>query len=160
MPMTWGEICADPELARLPYRIETDKWGNILMSPPASGFHSFRQGQITLLLGQQLTGGYVLPECPVQTDEGVKAMDMAWMSKERFTQLSGDGVHQISPEICVEIRSPSNSFQEIQEKLRLYFAKGAVECWVCDRNGLMTFFNAEGPIRRSELCPEFPEQVD
>ena len=40
--MTWEEICADPELARLPYRIETDKWGNILMSPPPDGHHSYR----------------------------------------------------------------------------------------------------------------------
>ena len=96
----------------------------------------------------------------MKTNEGVRAMDSAWMSKERFIQLPDNGVHQVAPEICVEVRSPSNTFQEIQEKLRLYFDKGAVECWICDRNGLMTFFDADGPIRRSVLCPDFPDQVD
>jgi hypothetical protein len=30
----WAELLADPELARLPHRIETDRHGHILMSPP------------------------------------------------------------------------------------------------------------------------------
>jgi hypothetical protein len=29
----WRELLADPELARLPHRIETDRHGRILMSP-------------------------------------------------------------------------------------------------------------------------------
>ena len=158
--MTWEEICADPFLAKSPYRIETDKWGNIVMSPPASGFHSFSQGRIVILLDRLMVGGYGAPECPVLTAAGVKAMDAAWVSKERFAQLPASGVYQTAPEICVEVRSPSNSFQEIQEKLQLYFGAGATECWMCDRNGQMSFYNAEGPIRRSRLCPDFPEQVD
>ena len=158
--MTWEEICADPQLARLPYRIETDKWGNILMSPPPGGFHSFRQGRITRWFGQMMSGGYELPECPVQTAGGIKAMDVGWMSEGRFARLTSEtGVHQIAPEICVEVRSPSNSFEEIQEKMRLYFGIGAIECWVCDREGRMSFFNADGPIPRSELCPDFPDKV-
>jgi hypothetical protein len=32
--MTWSEICEDKLLATLPYRIESDRWGNIVMSPP------------------------------------------------------------------------------------------------------------------------------
>ena len=158
--MTWEEICADPFLAKSPYRIETDHWGNIIMSPPADGFHSFRQSRIAIKLEQMRVGGYGLTECPLQTDAGVKAMDAAWMSKERFDQIPSNGVHRIAPEICVEVRSPSNSFQEIQEKLSLYFAKGAIEGWICDRNGQMSFFDGEGPIRRSILCPQFPELVE
>ena len=130
-----------------------------MLGSPFDGLHSFQQSRIILQFDKSRSGGYGLVAYPLQTDEGVKVMDAAWMSKERFAQLPDNGVHQVAPEICVEVRSPGNSFQEIQEKLQLYFAKGAVECWVCDRNGLMTFFNADGPIRRSELCPEFPEQV-
>jgi hypothetical protein len=34
----WQELLADPDLARLPHRIETDRHGHILMSPrPATG---------------------------------------------------------------------------------------------------------------------------
>ena len=159
--MTWEEICADPLLADLPYRIETDKWGNIVMSPPPGAYHSFRQSRIALRLEQMMTGGYGLTECPVQTSGGVKAMDSAWMSQERFGRVSSaeSSVHQIAPEICVEVRSPRNSFAEIQGKMVLYFDAGAIECWVCDREGRMSFFNAEGPIPRSELCPDFPDII-
>ena len=159
--MTWEEICADPELGRLSYRIETDKWGNILMSPPPGAYHSFRQSRIALRLEQMMTGGYGLTECPVQTSGGVKAMDSAWMSKERFERVSTaeNSVHQIAPEICVEVRSPRNAFAEIQEKLNLYFGTGAIECWVCDREGRMSFFDADGPIPRSILCPDFPDKL-
>ena len=157
--MTWEEICADPFLAQSPYRIETDRWGNIVMSPPASGFHSFSQSRIVIRLEQLMSGGYGLTECPVQTLGGVKAADVAWMSRERFAQLPLSGAHQTAPEICIEVRSPNNSFREIQEKLSLYFDAGAVECWMCDRNGQMNFYNADGPLRRSALCPDFPEQV-
>ena len=159
--MTWEEICADPALANLPYRIETDQWGNILMSPPPGAYHSFRQSRIAMRLEQMLSGGYGLTECPVQTSGGVKAMDSAWMSRERFERVSTaeSSVHQIAPEICVEVRSPRNSFAEIQAKMVLYFDAGAVECWVCDREGRMSFFNAEGPIPRSELCPDFPDTI-
>ena len=159
--MTWEEICADPLLANLPYRIETDKWGNIVMSPPPGGHHSFRQSRIAIKLEQMMSGGFGLTECPVQTAGGVKAMDSAWMSKERFDRLAPreSSVHQIAPEICVEVRSPRNSFAEIQSKMVLYFDAGAIECWVCDREGRMSFFNAEGPIPRSELCPDFPDTI-
>jgi hypothetical protein len=30
----WAEVLADPELAPLPHRIETDRHGHISMSPP------------------------------------------------------------------------------------------------------------------------------
>jgi hypothetical protein len=33
----WEEIHADPYLAKLPHRIETDRYGNIVMSPPPAG---------------------------------------------------------------------------------------------------------------------------
>src|ERR1700686_606429 len=37
---SWTEILADPVLAKLPNRIETDRHGHILMSPPPAFRHS------------------------------------------------------------------------------------------------------------------------
>lgn len=31
--LTWEEVCADPNLEDLPYKIETNEWGQIVMSP-------------------------------------------------------------------------------------------------------------------------------
>ncbi len=130
------------------------------MSPPAGVNHSRSQGGITEQLIRLMPNGSVLPEYPIRTDEGVKAADVAWMSFERQQQLPADTlVSPIAPEICVEVRSPSNSYQEIADKFALYFNKQAQECWMCDKTGRMSFFNADGPISRSELCPEFPTQI-
>ena len=48
----WTEILADPSLAKVPDRIETDRHGHILMTPPSGLRHSERQGQIIGLLIQ------------------------------------------------------------------------------------------------------------
>ncbi len=82
----WEEVCADPNLARLEYRIETDRFGHILMTPPPSFEHSDRQGRILENLTQKLGGrGRARPEVPVSTASGVKAVDVAWISEDRLT---------------------------------------------------------------------------
>jgi hypothetical protein len=57
--------------------------------------------------------------------------------------------------------SPSNTEEEIQEKMALYFDAGAREVWLCAKGGAMSSFTAGGalPVRGSKLCPQFPRQV-
>jgi len=38
--MTWAEICEDRFLTALPYRIETNRWGQVVMSPPPRREHA------------------------------------------------------------------------------------------------------------------------
>jgi Uma2 family endonuclease len=157
--MTWAEICEDKTLAALPYRIESDRWGNIVMSPPPRSRHGEYQGEIALLLRQKLSGGLSIPECPIQTEEGVKAVDVAWVSRERRASRPNDPVYLIAPEICVEVLSPPNLEEELAERRRLFFAKGALEFWVCGLDGQMTFFDPAGTLPQSRLCPDFPRQI-
>lgn len=157
--MTWSEICEDRLLANLPYRIESDRWGNIVMSPPPRSRHAEYQGRIAILLHERLAGGLVLTECPIQTEEGVKAADAAWVSHERRASRPNDPVYLIAPEICVEVLSPSNAEEEMHERRRLFFEKGALEYWLCSLKGEMTFFDPAGLINESRLCPSFPTQI-
>ena len=158
--MTWEEIHADPNLTNLPYRIESDKWGNVVLSPPPAADHAEYQSIVAATLLRLLPEGFSMGECPIQTREGVKAADAAWMSRERRRARPANSLtYLVAPEICVEVRSPSNSYREILEKLELYFDIGAKECWMCDQTGYMTFFNTEGQIARSVLCPDFPAQL-
>ena len=157
--MTWAEICDDKVLATLPYRIESDRWGNIVMSPPPRSRHAEYQTEIAMLLRQKLRGGRSITECPIQTDEGVKAADVAWVSNERRASRPNDPVYLIAPEICIEVVSPSNSEAELAERKQLYFQKGAFEFWLCGLYGEMTFFDPAGEIPVSRLCPDFPKQV-
>jgi len=59
----WVSILADRSLANLAYRVETNAYGQLLMSPPASGGHSNRQGEIAFQL-RRLLGGKALKEEP------------------------------------------------------------------------------------------------
>jgi len=157
--MTWAEVCDDTTLAALPNRIETDRWGRIVMSPPPRSRHGEYQFEIAGLLRSLLHGGRGLTECPIQTAEGVKAADVAWISRARRASKPNDPVFLIAPEICVEIQSPSDATAELMERKRLFFEKGAVEFWLCDLEGHVSFFDPAGEIPRSQLCPDFPKHV-
>lgn len=105
--------------------------------------------------------GEVLPECPISTADGVRAADVAWASAERWRELGNRACFTVAPEICVEVLSPSNSEEEIDEKRALYFGAGAVEVWVCGLFGQMSFFGKGGEkLERSGLCSEFPGEIE
>src|SRR5438128_7034243 len=127
----WAELLANRELARFEGRIETDRHGHIIMSPPPAPSHGSFQASIAHLLKSLLAQGAVLTECPISTADGVKAADVAWASPERIKELGEQVCFPRSPEICVEVLSPCNTGTEIQEKRALYFDAGAKEVWVC-----------------------------
>ena len=58
----WAQLLADPDLARLPHRIETDRHGHILMSPPPAPSHGVKQAKIATLFDQLLPKGVVITE--------------------------------------------------------------------------------------------------
>ena len=157
--MTWDEVCTNRYLQDLPFRIETNRWGQIVMSPPHND-HSFAQSSIFRLLLKKMKGGEVLQETVIDTEDGNKVADTIWMSKAFYKAHKGQSSFKHAPEICVEVKSPSNTGGELLEKKDLYFKAGAQEVWIREQSGTMKFFNAEGPLERSILCPTFPLQVE
>ena len=97
-----------------------------------------------------------MPECPVQTAAGVRVPDVAWTSPQRRQPV----IYTLAPEICVEVLSPHDDDEEMAEKRALYFAAGALECWVCAEDGRMSFYNAAGRLDGSGFCPDFPALVE
>ncbi len=158
----WDEVLQDRSLDGHAGRIETNAWGQIVMSPPAAEPHSNRQGEIAYQL-RVLLGGRAKPECPMLTSDGVNAVDVGWYSMLRHRQVAGQTACEIAPEICVEILSPSNTPNEIENKFRLYFDAGAEECWVCDLKGNMTYHTKNAPDEAkstSSLCCNFPSRIE
>jgi Uma2 family endonuclease len=156
--MEWQEVCENKYLQDLPFKIELNKWGQIVMSP-AKPKHSFYQGRIQSLLESILSTGEVMPELAIQTTDGVKVADVVWASDERVSIILEEDVASIAPEICVEIKSASNTLEEMETKKDLYFEAKAEEVWVCDKNGNLTFFNKQGKLEKSLLVPDFPTQI-
>src|SRR5271163_620380 len=71
----WKQLGADRELAKLPYKIETDRLGRILMSPPPFFDHVRHVATIIELLHAHMPVGKALAETPVITSDGVKVTD-------------------------------------------------------------------------------------
>lgn len=158
-PKTWKEICETFPLKDLPYKIETDKKGNILMSPVYVK-HGFFQSKIAILLSRLAPNGITVVECAVQTKDGTKVSDVAWFTKERWAKVKEDYDVHISPEIAVEVLSLSNTVAEIEQKKVLYFEAGSLEFWICDLEGNLYFYNKDSKLTQSKLIPEFPTKIN
>src|SRR5947207_5221784 len=157
----WTKVLADRFLAGLPHRIETDRYGQIVMSPPPAPEHGEEQAEIVSVLKKLLPKGHVITECPVSTAEGVKGVDVTWSSKERRRAQRGQICFTQAAEICVEVVSPGNTRRELREKKALFFAAGAEEVWFCHRDRRMEFFRKAAPETSADsaLCPAFPKRI-
>jgi Uma2 family endonuclease len=156
--MTWAELCEDKRFADLPGKVELNARGQIIMSPTKNyhGNHAFRIGN---LLEQLMCGGEVVVECAVETEDGVKEADCAWLSQQLWDKVKDDYACTPAPEICVEVISPSNTEAEMMIKCSLFIKAGALEYWLCDAAGSLRFFNAQSELETSILCPKFPKSL-
>src|SRR5262245_62391762 len=106
--MTWDEVICNPLLRNLPFKIELNRFGQIVMSPASN-----RQGRLRVEIGFELRcrrkEGSVIFGCSIGTSDGVKVCDVAWTSDDFFAEYSDVTPYPKAPEICVEVTSPSNS---------------------------------------------------
>ncbi len=147
--MEWSEVIDNPFLQNLPFKIEMDKWGKILMSP-AGNNHGNLQYKVGKKLDLGKNSGEIIIECSIKTPEGVKVADVAWASDEFMAEHGFKTPYKVSPEIVVEVVSPSNSKKEMMFKTELYLNQGAREVWLVDQKGGITFFSTEGQLEKSK----------
>lgn len=150
----WQEAIQNPFLQNLPYKIESNKFGQLLMSP-ASNWHGRTQFNVGNLIKEAKKGGVIIMECSILTNEGVRVADVAWVSDEFYAEFGDVTPYPKAPEICVEIKSPANSKGEMEEKIRLYLEKGAQEVWIVDEKSKTTFYTHTGKIKKSKLIEDF-----
>jgi Uma2 family endonuclease len=157
--MDYRELCADPHLRDLPFKIELNEHGTILMTP-ASNRHGRFQGRITSAIERIMERGDVICECSVDTAKGTKVMDVAWASPDFLNQHGDETPYPVAPEVCVEIVSPTNSPAEIGEKTDLYLARGAKEVWTCNDDGTLRFYSYQGEIPESKIVAGMPSKIE
>src|SRR5205809_162149 len=116
----WSELLADPAVRKIEWRVETDRYGHIIVIPSPAPKHGGFQLEIGSLLCSLMPNGRAMAECPVSTADGVKAADVAWASPEVLAESGDRSCFARSPEICVEVLSPDNSQAEMREKMVLY----------------------------------------
>ena len=77
--MTWDEVCANRYLRDLPFWIETNRRGQIVIGPPHND-HRYAQSSIYDLLREKMRRGRALQETVIDTEDGNKLADATWMS--------------------------------------------------------------------------------
>jgi Uma2 family endonuclease len=158
--MEWREVVEHPSLKDLPFKIETSAEGYIMMTP-ARGKHGIYQNLIARALDRLTRVGQIFMECPIETSDKTKVADVAWGSTEFYRKnRDNDNPYPESPEVVIEVKSPSNSEKAMKWKAALYFERGAKEVWFCDDDGNMRFFNPQGELERSEMFGKFPGHID
>jgi Uma2 family endonuclease len=153
----WQQMLDDPLLAAIPFKVELNEKGAIEVSP-ANTRHGMLQAFVARELGRLLPHGTTFTECPVETEIGVRVPDVAWASPAFVARHGLPASFARSPELCVEVVSPSNSAIEIREKTAAYLAAGALEVWLVAADGTIEMFDTHGRLDASSfgIAPTLP----
>lgn len=122
-------------------RLERNCKGDLIIMPPAGDETSNRNGRLI----QQLfnwsdrdgggiafdsSAGFILP------NGAVRSPDMAWIPLSKWQQIPAEQRQRfanICPDFIIELRSPSDSLNTLQEKMREYCENGTQLGWLIDR---------------------------
>lgn len=144
----------NPFFGDIPYKVELNKYGTILMSP-ASNKHGIVQNKVARAIELDKQSGIIIIECSVLTSEGVRVADVAWASDDFIAEFGEVTPFPKAPEICVEVVSPGNSKAEIEEKIRLYLEKGASEVWIVSEYSKISYYSHTGKLKKSKIAENF-----
>ncbi|CAN5123360.1 Uma2 family endonuclease [soil metagenome] len=154
LAVKWHELMENPYIRNIPYKVELNRFGQILMSP-ASNRRGILQFKVGNKIEKIIQSGTIVNRCSISTNEGVRVADVAWASDEFMAEFGEITPYPKAPEICVEVKSPGNSNAEMEEKIRLYLEKGASEVWIVDEYGKANFFSHTGKIKKSKIAADF-----
>jgi Uma2 family endonuclease len=114
-----GELIVNP-----PTGWETGKRNFSIIGQLYRWYEDYQQGEAF-----DCSTGFILP------NGANRSPDASWVSQERWDALTDkqkDTFPQICPDFVVELRSASDSFKSLQEKMQEYMDNGAKLGWLID----------------------------
>ena len=126
------------EYRQLPRRgdvVQELHWGRVVTLTRPKMKHSKVQYRLVELLRPVAAGrGIVAAELPFRAlpEYDLRGADVACVSRARWDATGDDDNLSGSPELVIEVLSPSNTKQEMREKMALCLATGCEEFWVVD----------------------------
>lgn len=134
----------------------------VTLTFPKKG-HSELQRRLVQLL-QPLAGskGMVAAELPFRAlrEYDLRAADIAFVSQARWDATDEDDNLHGSPELVIEVLSPSNTKSEIRDKAALCLSTGAAEFWVVDpKRKSITVTLGSGETGVYEVGDQIPIQL-
>lgn len=121
-------------------RIERSAQGDCEIMAPTGGETSWRNSRLITLLSIwaetegsgvvfDSSGGFILP------NGAIRSPDVSWLKKSRLSLLTPEQKRRflpLCPDFVIELRSPSDSLQTLQNKMQEYRDNGASLGWLID----------------------------
>ena len=112
-------------------------WGQVITLTRPKMKHAKLQSRLVRLLRPKAEHlGVVESEVAFRAlpEHDLRGADVAFVSKQRWDATPDDDNLRGSPELVIEVLSPSNIRMEMRQKVTLYLATGAEEFWILDPN--------------------------
>lgn len=120
------------------YRIERDAEGDIQIMPPTGGETGRRNSDLIIDLGIwsrkdgrgvvfDSSTGFRLP------NGATRSPDASWVLRERLARLTDEEKRRflpLSPDLIIELASPTDQIQDLQDKMREYQQQGVRLGWL------------------------------
>jgi Uma2 family endonuclease len=154
---------ADPRFAEFAGKIEINEYGDLLVNA-ASRPHVLLQKRLGAFLERKLAGEAVT-EMPVRVPLAggagytLRVPDFSWSRIPGFFEGPADQMVLTHPaELCVEIKSDSNTLKDLVEKRDELLAAGAIEVWfVFPLHQRVAFYGQQGRLAQSSFAVDVDE---
>ena len=145
-------------------RIERTAEGDLIIMTPAGGETSWRNSELVTALNIwakqdgmgvvfDSSGGFTLP------NGATRSPDAAWVKRSRLATLSRAEKKKfvpLCPDFVIELRSPSDRLQDIQDKMQEYVDNGLRLGWLVDpEQRHLYIYDSTGQVN----CLENPASV-
>lgn len=125
-------------------------WGQVVTLTRPKMKHAKLQSRLVRLLRPKAEHlGVVESEVAFRAlaEYDLRGADVAFVSQQRWEATPDDDNLAGSPELVIEVLSPSNTKREMQEKATLYLSTGAQEFWVVDaKRKIVSVLNRQGTV--------------
>lgn len=121
--------------------IEMTKEGELVIMPPTGGETGIRNFSLIFEFGKWLEKhpnsgvGFDSSTVFVLPNGAKRSPDLAWAANEKWNSLSAEEKKKfppLCPDFVVELRSPSDSLVNLQNKMTEYIENGAALGWLID----------------------------
>jgi len=162
MPPTETKLLTVEEYAKIPdppgghYELHH---GELVFASYPIFEHALAQKQLVRILERICTGWFVDKEFAFRPlpEYEVWAADVAMIPQQRFRTIPRKGWLEGSPDLVVEVLSPSNTARKLYDRERICFDGGCSEFWIVDPNAkTIRVSTPDGVVHQYTTADEIP----
>ncbi|MCY7410590.1 MAG: Uma2 family endonuclease [Chitinophagales bacterium] len=130
-----------------PYQFEREPDGTIVMMEPTVSYGGYLNSTLSGELynwNRRLKHGYLFDSSTgfKLADGSIRSPDASFVLKEKWEALTEKEKKSYSPmypDFVVELMSPSNDLEEMQDKMQMYMSNGCRLAWLIDQENEKVF---------------------